>query len=190
MKKLFLSVALMLAGVSHADSRYSYSYVLPADFFQGDAITPPISAASNDALYYSRFLSQTVGTMAAVLGVTLVANIQLPTGIKPGAPVTIGATLMYSGVTNSAVLSPTVKVQSTTYIDSKANTSLALTVLAPVALTTAQMYGGPYDVELGTVNAYGGDVVTVHLSRTAGENSLLYFYRIWARAEPTKGWFW
>lgn len=192
MKKLFV-LFLMLAGMARADSRYSYVYVHPNDFMQGDAVSLPLAASNGDnTLYFSRYLSNTVATMAAATGVTMAVNIQMPTSMKPGSTVTLGVTVMYAGVTNSAVLSPTAKVQTTTYIDSKANTSFSnVQILAPVALTDAQLYGGPFDLELGTItNVYPADVVTLHLTRALGSNQVLHFYRVWAKVEPTKGWFW
>jgi len=189
MKNLFLALFLGLTGLAKADLVNGLLFLSPSDLFQGDAVSKPLSAVNGDnTLHYSRFLSQTVATMPAATGVTLVANFLIPTTMKEGR-VTIGFTAIYGGVTNSAVVSPTAKVQTTTYNDPGSVTTTTISVLAPVALTAAGLYGRYTDVTLGTVSGvYPGNLLTVHLTRALGSNQNLHIARVWVRFTPAKGW--
>jgi hypothetical protein len=190
MKKVFLLLALLSASVvSKADPAFSIVYTPARLFMQGDGFTTPLAAASNNAVYFAMFDGNTVATMAAATGVSLTATFKLPTSMKTGQTMTWGITAMYSAVTNSAVLSGTAKVQSTTYADSAALTITAVTVTDQIQLTDASLYGRPTEITMGSVpSVYPGNVVTVYLERITGTNSLVYIYEVWCKVTPTKGW--
>jgi hypothetical protein len=191
MKKMLMVLSLALASIVEAGPRFSYVFVQPRQFLQGDGFTAPLSAASNSAIYWSMFKSNTVGSMAAATGVSMTAQFKVPTNFKPGYPLTIGFTCAYSGVTNSAVLSGTAKVQVAGYSDYGFITSTALTVSSQIQITNANTYGGPTQYELVDIpNVYPGSIIDVYLERIAGTNSVLHLYEVWAKFEPSSGWLW
>lgn len=189
MKSLLIGL-MLLSGFAYADGRWGIIVVPPTNFMQGDAVSDPLAASNGDnTLYYSRFLSTTVATMAAATGVSLVARLDIPTNAQGNSDIHVYATLTYGGVTNSATLSPTAKVQYTSYANPVALTTTTIQVGAPVALTDALLYGQPRDIRLMQVaNVDPGSVVTVHLVRALGSNQVLHFWKVWAKYEPRHGW--
>lgn len=190
MKKVLFGLMLGLAGMLSADTRFSWLVKNADELMQGDGFTKPVSAATNDSIYWTKFKGNTVATMAAVTGVSLTANIKVPTSVKPGGTMTLGVTVTYNGVTNSAVLSATAKVQLGGYQDYGGLTTTAVSVSPQIQLTSVANYGGPNQVELFDISGvYPGSIVQVYIERIAGTNQTLHFWEVWAKCEPARGWF-
>lgn len=191
MKKLFLVFALMLAGGVFADTRGSYVFVGPETMLNGDGFTRPPTAATGTGPYLELFKANTVLSLSPTTGITMTANIIAPTSIKAGGSARFGVVAIYQAVTNSAGLSATTKVQSTTYSDSVLLTATATTAYAEVFLNDAGQYGRPTMVDLGTItNVYPGNIIQIQITRSTGSNAVLSFYAVYAIFEPVKGWLW
>ena len=190
MKKILLGL-VMLAGSAFADPRGSYVFCDVVDLLNGDGFTRPETAVSSDGPYIKIFKGNTVLALRAATGVTFTATISAPTSIKAGGSVRAGITMIYEGVTNSAGISMTAKVQNTSYSDAAGITITTVTVYPEVFLNQAIQYGVPTMVDCGVIpNVYPGNVITLQFTRSTGSNTIVDVYNVYAVFEPVKGWLW
>lgn len=191
MKKILLALALLVAGVTHADSRNSYVFVDAQNLMNGDGFTRPLGVVTADGPYIAQFKGNTVLALGAATGTTFTASFTAPTGIKAGGSVRFGIVVCYGGITNSAGVSATSKVQSTTYADAYALTATTTVAYTEVFLNDAGQYGRPTMVDIGTIsNVYPGNVIQLFFNRSTGSNQVLNVYSVYAIFEPVKGWLW
>ncbi len=189
--KKILFLAMVLAGSAFADTRGSYVFLDAAELLNGDGFTRPVTAVSTEGPYLAIFKGNTVLSLRAATGVTFTATLTVPTSIKAGGSVRAGITMIYEGVTNSAGISMTAKVQNTSYSDAAGLTITTVTVYPEVFLNQAIQYGVPTMVDCGIIpNVYPGNVITLQFTRSTGSNTVVDVYNVYAIFDPVKGWLW
>jgi hypothetical protein len=139
--------------------------------------------------WLASWLGGTVLGLSPTTGVTFTASISVPFDAAKGDLAYFGVTVSYDGVTDSANLSATAKLEISSILDSAANTQAANTATVYAAkIVPAIASSQLYDLEIGSFNAYPLQKVDLFFNRSAGASKYLYVSRVWVRYKKSN-WF-